>query len=109
MILEIILCALLTRALNLRPIAVHKSSIIYWLNYADHRDAKGAIVAMDLLNKTELLMSDAVRREPCRTRLCYRGTTTGAWLCSNCARNVSVTVGNQHQSRGLYEAEAKVI
>jgi hypothetical protein len=103
---EIILRALLTRALNLRPIAVHKSSIIYW--YADHRDSKGAIVAMDLFNKTELLMSDAVRREPCRTRLCYRGTT-GAWLCSNCARNVSVTVVNQQQSRGLYEAEAKVI
>ena len=27
---EIILRALPTRALNLRPIAVHKSSIIYW-------------------------------------------------------------------------------
>src|ERR1700686_3944447 len=33
-------------------IAVHKSSIIYWLNLCRSPRCKGAIVAMDLLNKT---------------------------------------------------------
>jgi hypothetical protein len=34
---------------------------------------------------------------------------TGAWLCSNLARDVSVPIGSQHQPCGRYEAEAKVI
>jgi hypothetical protein len=38
-----ILRALLTRSLNLRPIAVQKSSIIYWLNLCRSPRSKGAI------------------------------------------------------------------
>jgi hypothetical protein len=70
----------------------NKSSIIDLAEFMPITEMqKVRLVAMDLLNKTELLMSDAVRREPCRTRLCYRGT--GAWLCSNALAMLASRLG----------------